>query len=193
MTIKYLLYDILYICPPPPPFKIGIQGSKGEKGEKGDAGSSASMYAAKNCKELQEQGEVLSDWYPIYPASGKPLQVLCDMHTDGGGWTVFQRRSNGSVDFYRDWNSYKKGFGSRLNEFWLGNENLHTLTSTGTWELRVDLQDFEYRNYYAKYSSFRISGENESYKLLLGSFKEGDAGDSMDVHVDMPFSTKERE
>ncbi|XP_071980004.1 ficolin-1-A-like [Engystomops pustulosus] len=176
-----------------PPGVSGVQGSKGEKGEKGDAGSSDSVYAAKNCKELQEQGEVLSDWYTIYPASGKPLQVLCDMHTDGGGWTVFQRRSDGSVDFYRDWNSYKAGFGSRLNEFWLGNENLHTLTSTGTWELRVDLKDFEYRKYYAKYSSFQILGENENYKLLLGSFKEGDAGDSMDVHGNMSFSTKDRD
>ncbi|KAG8554495.1 hypothetical protein GDO81_003809 [Engystomops pustulosus] len=176
-----------------PPGTSGVQGSKGEKGEKGDAGLSDSVYAAKNCKELQEQGEVLSDWYTIYPASGKPLQVLCDMHTDGGGWTVFQRRSDGSVDFYRDWNSYKKGFGSRLNEFWLGNENLHTLTSTGTWELRVDLQDFEYRKYYAKYSSFQILGENENYKLLLGGFKEGDAGDSMAFHGNMPFSTKDRD
>ena len=51
------------------------------------------------------------------------MQVLCDMTTNGEGWTVFQRRLNGSVDFYRDWSSYKNGFGDLHGEFSLGNDN----------------------------------------------------------------------
>ncbi|CAH2329780.1 Hypothetical predicted protein, partial [Pelobates cultripes] len=132
-------------------------------------------WAAKNCKELLDQGLVFSDWYMIYPDGKTPLKVLCDMHTDGGGWIVFQRRWDGSVDFFRDWKSYKNGFGSRLNEFWLGNDNIHMLTSAGTWELRIDLKDFENTKQFAKYASFQVLGESEKYKLLLGAFKNGNA------------------
>ena len=49
----------------------------------------------------------------------------CDTTTDGGGWLVFQRWQDGSVDLYRDWETYKKGFGSLSSEFWWGVEKLH--------------------------------------------------------------------
>lgn len=49
------------------------------------------------------------------------------------GWTVIQRRINGTVDFYRGWNDYKNGFGDLLTEFWLGNEKIHQLTSQGQY------------------------------------------------------------
>ncbi|XP_053551640.1 ficolin-1-like isoform X2 [Bombina bombina] len=162
--------------PPGQKGDTGSSGIKGEKGEKEDFGKAEPQYVARNCKELLDQGEVLSDWYTIYPDGERPLKVLCDMHTEGGGWIVFQRRWDGSVDFFRDWESYKAGFGSRLNEFWLGNDNIHKITSAGTWELRIDLQDFESTKHFAKYTTFQLLGESEKYKLLLGAFTEGTAG-----------------
>ena len=33
---------------------------------------------------------------------------------------VFQRRQNGRVDFYRDWDDYRNGFGDVEGEHWLG-------------------------------------------------------------------------
>ncbi|KAM4720853.1 ficolin-1-B-like [Rhinophrynus dorsalis] len=175
------------------PGTAGPAGAQGQKGEKGDMYKPDHQYAARNCKELLDQGSFLSGWYTIYPDGVKPLTVLCDMDTDGGGWIVFQRRWDGSLDFFRDWNSYKRGFGSQLTEFWLGNDNIHTLTSSGIFHLRVDLIDFENLRSYAVYDSFSLSGESENYKLNLGAFTGGSAGDSLSYHKDRPFTTKDKD
>ena len=119
--------------------------------------------------------------YTINPDGGKPIQVLCDMTTDGGGWTVFQRRLDGSVDFYLDWESYKNGFGDLNGEFWLGNDNLHRLTATDDVILRVDLEDFDGNKTYAEYTTFKVADEADKYRLLIGGYN-GTAGDSMGKH-----------
>ncbi|XP_075041750.1 ficolin-1-like [Mixophyes fleayi] len=176
--------------------KTGQPGQKGDpaKGQKGTKGDSCSpdSQRPKNCKELLKTNS-LSSRYTIYPDGKKPLRVLCDMDTDGAGWTVFQRRWDGSVDFFRDWKSYKTGFGSLMTEFWLGNDNLHMLTSSGTWELRVDVQHYNTTKQFAKYGSFKILGEAEKYKLILGDFKDGNSGDTMNYHNDMKFTTKDQD
>ncbi|XP_075116016.1 ficolin-2-like [Leptodactylus fuscus] len=171
----------------------GVLGPQGLKGEKGDPSYQESSYAARDCKSLLKYGLTFTDWYIIYPDGNQPLRVLCDMETDGGGWIVFQRRSDGSVNFLRDWATYKMGFGNRLSEFWLGNENIHKITSSGTWELRIDLQDFGFVNYFAKYDSFKVMGESEKYKLVLGGFTSGDMGDSLSSHNGMMFSTLDQD
>ncbi|XP_063289016.1 ficolin-1-B-like [Pelobates fuscus] len=170
----------------------GATGAQGQKGDKGDPGVPA-PGTAQNCKELLDYGASLSGWYTVYTSNGLPLTVYCDMETDGGGWLVFQRRMDGSVDFFRDWNSYKRGFGHQASEFWLGNDHIHQLTSTGTYDLRFDFMDFENNRTYATYSNFKITGENLNYTLSLGSFIGGTAGDSFYGHRNTPFSTKDRD
>ena len=91
----------------------------------------------KSCAQLLHDDFTSSGVYTINPDGGKPIQVLCDIATEGGGWTVFQRRLDGSVDFYLGWESYKNGFGDLNSEFWLGNDNLHRLTFVGSVNMRV--------------------------------------------------------
>ena len=50
------------------------------------------------------------------------------METAGDGWTVFQQRQDGSIDFYHGWNEYVAGFGDLMGEFWLGLEAIHRLS-----------------------------------------------------------------
>ena len=120
------------------------------------------------------------------------MQVFCDMDTDGGGWIVFQRRKDGSVDFYRNWVDYE-GFGDLNGEFWLGLSKIHRLTQDGTdYTLRGDLEDFENETRYAKYSTFNIGDSTTNYTITVGGYS-GDAGDSLGYHNGTKFSTKDRD
>ncbi|XP_059161195.1 uncharacterized protein LOC131944538 [Physella acuta] len=119
------------------------------------------------------------------------LQVMCDTVTDGGGWTIFQRRVSGTVDFYRNWTEYKNGFGDfSSGNFYLGNENIYLLTYTNATELRVDMV-FDGTNYFAKYSRFTISSEEDGYRLYVGGYT-GNANNSLGYHNGMMFSTFDR-
>ena len=132
----------------------------------------------KSCLGLSQNGFTSNGVYHIIPDGCKPIQVLCDMSTDGGGWTVFQRRLDGSVDFQLDWKSYKNGFGDMSGEFWLGNYNLQCLTATHDVMLRIDLEDFDGKISYAEYSTFKIADGVDKYRIAVGGYN-GTAGDSM--------------
>ena len=92
------------------------------------------------------------------------------MQTDGGGWTVFQRRQDSSVDFYRGWQDYKDGFGNSNGNFWLGLDKIHRLVRSGQNVLRVDLTDWNGDTAYAKYGKFSVASESDGYRLIIGSY-----------------------
>lgn len=127
----------------------------------------------------------------IDPDGEGGFPVFCDQTTDGGGWTVFQRRQDGSVDFFRTWNEYKVGFGDVFGEYWLGNEKILRLTHNHESELRVDLESFAGESYHAVYDSFMIGDEDDHYRLYLGNY-QGTDRDSMDWHRNMIFGTKDK-
>ena len=83
---------------------------------------------------------------------------------------VFQRRHNGSVDFFRNWTDYKSGFGSIGGEFWLGNDNIHSLTSNGSNVLRIDMEAFDGETRFAQYTGFSVDDESANYALRLSSY-----------------------
>ena len=121
------------------------------------------------------------------------------MESDGGGYTVFQRRKDGSVDFYRNFSDYEEGFGDLNGEFWLGLKTIYRLIQgRDYYTLRVDLQDFENETRFAKYAKFSLGDATLDYPITLEGYS-GDAGDSMTPDGDygnvngMKFSTKDRE
>ena len=92
---------------------------------------------------------------------------------------MFQRRRDGSVDFYRGWAEYERGFGDVKGEHWLGLKKISCLTGAKpVAQLRVDLADFEGRHKYAHYRYFSVDSASTNYKLTVGGYL-GTAGDSL--------------
>ncbi|XP_069103629.1 angiopoietin-related protein 7-like [Argopecten irradians] len=118
--------------------------------------------------------------------------VYCDVDSEGGPWTVIQRRTKGDVDFYRPWSDYKNGFGDLHGDFWLGNDNLHLLTNTPK-NLRVELEALTGETGYAEYSNFQVAGESENYKLLVNGFSGNVSYDAMGFSNLRQFSTLDRD
>ena len=133
----------------------------------------------KDCLELYFSGRRQSGVYTIRPTVNTKLRVYCDHVTDGGGWTVVQRRRDSSTSFQRTWIPYKEGFGDLTRNFWLGNDNLHVLTSLSgdSQVLRVDLEDWAGHKMYATYSKFKVENETKQYRLKLGKYN-GNAGNA---------------
>ncbi|VDI73275.1 ficolin [Mytilus galloprovincialis] len=143
----------------------------------------------RDCSDLP-QGS-LSGVYTIYPSDEK-FDVYCDMDTAGFGWTVLQSRMNGSVNFYRGWCDYEIGFGNLNSEYWLGNNFINILTTSGNYKLYIHLEDFEGNSRYAKYSKFSVGDARTKYTLNIDGYS-GNAGDSFTFHNGMMFSTKDED
>ena len=115
------------------------------------------------------------------------------MKTDGGGWTVFQRRMDGSVDFYLNWADYVHGFGNISEEHWLGLSKLHRLANVSRL-LRVDMRDEADVYRYAKYSSFYIGGSSTDYTLHISGYSgSSGVGDALAFHNGYKFTTKDND
>ncbi|XP_052231563.1 angiopoietin-2-like [Dreissena polymorpha] len=129
-----------------------------------------SSCRVKDCSELLSRGDAKqSGVYTITtPLSHTKILVYCEMEIDGGGWTVFQKRFNGSEDFYRKFSDYENGFGSVYAEHWLGLKYIYEITSSGSYQLRVDIVRSNGSKGYDVYEGFSLQ-PGTNYTLNVGS------------------------
>ncbi|CAG7834897.1 unnamed protein product [Allacma fusca] len=146
---------------------------------------SGSGQTGNSCAELMQQGHRRSGLYhlrlPGARSSFWQLLVHCDQETAGGGWMVIQRRADFGEpreSFNRNWVEYRSGFGDPVREVWMGNVNLHLLTTSEDQILRIELEDFDGEKRYAEYSTFRVASESDGFRLEVGGYS-GDAGDAL--------------
>ncbi|XP_072182277.1 techylectin-5B-like [Diadema setosum] len=146
-----------------------------------------------DCSDLHNNGLHSSGIYSLRPVDSddQPIRAYCDMDTDGGGWTVFQRRVDSEGNFSRSWEDYTSGFGDLDRNHWLGNEPLRRILGQRSFQLRIDIEDDGGNRRYAKYSSFALDNAENYYRLTVSQY-EGNGGDALTAHSGSPFSTGDR-
>ncbi|KPP80248.1 hypothetical protein Z043_100121, partial [Scleropages formosus] len=117
----------------------------------------------RDCADLFQAGFTKNGVYTVYLNVLETKKVYCNMESAGGGWTVIQRREDGSMDFQRTWKEYKMGFGSVSGEHWLGNEFVFLLTSQRPYTLRVELTDWDGHQAFSQYDRFQLGNEKQNY------------------------------
>ncbi|XP_067940559.1 fibrinogen-like protein 1 [Watersipora subatra] len=145
-------------------------------------------FETADCQDAFDNGERNSGAvYTLYtdPESA-PVLAVCQFD-DQSGWTLIQRRLDGTIDFNKGWDEYAHGFGNIQGEYWIGLENLFYLTKKNQ-KLSIFLEDHESQSRTANYSLFQIENEESNYQLLVSGYS-GDAGDSLSYHHEMGFST----
>uniref|UniRef100_A0A8C5FRI2 Fibrinogen C-terminal domain-containing protein n=1 Tax=Gadus morhua TaxID=8049 RepID=A0A8C5FRI2_GADMO len=145
-----------------------------------------------DCSDLYSNGFGNSGVYTIFPAGPtSPVQVFCEM----GSMDVIQRRTDGTINFYRGWEQYKTGFGQASSEYWLGLENIHLLSGKKSYKLRVDMEDFDGAKAFVEYSSFNVAPEKDGYRLTFMPTSWGyqNNGNSLDHHNLQKFSTFDKD
>jgi len=118
----------------------------------------------------------------------KVVTAFCEM-VGNDGWTVIQRRQDGSQEFYQGWQKYRNGFGDPRTEYWLGLENIYLLTNNHHNKIRFDMQRIDGAKYYAEYSTLRFNDERSFYKLTNVGTYSGNATDQLSRSVGFGFST----
>ncbi|XP_058971926.2 angiopoietin-related protein 7-like isoform X2 [Pocillopora verrucosa] len=153
------------------------------------------LVGSRNCAELYKSGRRISGVYTIDPDGSGAFNVYCDQTTANGGWTVIQKRMDGSVDFNRTWNEYKHGFGNLVGEFWLGLDKINRLTRNKTKnKLRVDLGVTTGKTVHPEYDWFGIGNETAKYRLYIGNITNATvSSDSLGPHRNLVFGTWDRE
>jgi len=114
------------------------------------------------------------------------------------GWLVWLRRVDNSVLFNRTWAEYQRGFGDKSGNYWLGLNELHSLTynylthSGKTCKIKADLESWSGEIKWAEYGLFLVFGESENYRLLVDNYNTDSTAPDM-MKNNKEFSTLDQD
>eukprot|EP00111_Clytia_hemisphaerica_P006836 TCONS_00019769-protein len=132
----------------------------------------AKFYSAfvKDCSDLYKLGKRENGVYDVHiPGDVTRRRVYCDM---SGGWLVFQRRYEGSLDFMnRSMSECRYGFGDAAKEHWLGLEYVFLLTKIEKYELLIKVLQQDGKSKWKSFSNFSVNGHKDKFRFYsTGSY-----------------------
>ncbi|XP_066928430.1 ficolin-1-like [Clytia hemisphaerica] len=148
-----------------------------------------------SCWTLKRDGQTSDGVYQI-TIGGRPVNVYCDMVENGGGWTLIQRRVEGSTNFYRGWEDYKNGFGQPTESYWIGLDQIHELTTKyeGTIYIRMRGVYYQGSSFYLTQRDFQVGDESTNYQVIeAGTYAAGDRTQGFSNLEGLSFSTNDKD
>uniref|UniRef100_A0A6B0V7C6 Putative ixoderin b5 n=1 Tax=Ixodes ricinus TaxID=34613 RepID=A0A6B0V7C6_IXORI len=150
-----------------------------------------------SCSHIRRKKNSTSGKFEIYPLDS-PVNVTCDMTSDGGGWTVIQRRTSEEDKEYlfeKEPKDYERGFQTKGGGLWIGNDILHALTSfpNNQQALRIELKrKGATETTVVLYNKFHVGSKEENYKLTIDKFHgpKGTDYDALSYHSGEKFTIK---
>ena len=107
--------------------------------------------------------------------------------------TVFQKRFDGSVDFYLNYKPYQDGFGTPDGEHWLGLDKIRRLSELNGMMLRIDLCGNSGCSF-ARYETFSIGSSTDGYRLAVSDFDSSSTlVQRLLYHNGMKFSAQDKD
>lgn len=157
---------------------------------------------AESCARLFTRGRRSNGFYNIHkpynvqvPKKESYIRLWCDMEGLNSGWTLLQRRSNATFNFFRDWVSYEEGFGEPGFDYWLGNSYVHAITFQRKYVLRFEFPghfDDQKQMLFLEYENFQVLSATTGYMVKIGKHR----GSMIDFFPDSnnsAFSTWDRD
>jgi ficolin len=114
---------------------------------------------------------------------------------------LIEQRFDTFFNWQLPWPYYKAAFGTNSSDYWFGLENMHQLTTSGSYQLRVEYQQRSTGQWFVdEYSSFAVDDEASKYRLNVA----GHSGNGTNVldgphcqpvgsHNGMKFSTYDQD
>ncbi|CAH1775016.1 unnamed protein product [Owenia fusiformis] len=125
----------------------------------------------RDCEDIRKR--TLDQYYEIQPDLDKPpFSVLCGIGPSMATY-IQSHKSSSHFDFQNaTWAQYRDGFRvypPGLSYYWIGNENLHTLTSSRDYTIDFLCRVNRTFSLFILYSSILVGSEADFYRLNIGT------------------------
>jgi len=111
------------------------------------------------------------------PTTSNSIQVM-----SVNGWIIIHQRLDSTLNWTLPWSSYKAGFGTANGDYWMGNDNIHLVTTSKLYRLRMEVLSMTMGWFSTEYNLFTLDAESNFYQIHVSQYVPWDGGDIMNYN-----------